>query len=257
MLNCILKKSAGPLKGPGFFFILLLFWTVESAQAKESWTLSSSFSYSSGTYIYDSRVYNYTFYAGCYYQKDKVSLGLSVPFSIQRDKLQTESNMMTSNTGYAVSRGVPGVYLYGEYAVYPSFYVSGQIKIPTSSEVTLFNSGKFDYGLGLAWRKMFGSYKIFADAGYLVLGDPAEISYNDPFVYGLGVARHTTDGKSIVSFYYQGYQSIITGLDPPRQLSAAYYRSITDLLGITFYGSKGFSESTADYTLALGFNLTL
>jgi len=260
MFTYLLNKSEGPFKGLRFLIILLIIFPGACLEAKEKWSLSTSLSYSTGKYIYDTSVDNYTFYLGGNYRTDKWSVSLTVPVSMQRDKLdsQTELNNETSHMDeYSVTTGIPGVYVYGEYIFFPSFFLTGQLKIPTSSSATLFSSGEFDYSLGLAFRRMFGSFKIFADAGYLVLGDPAQFTYKDPLIYGLGIAKHAEDGRSSVSFYFQGYDRIISGLDPPQQISAAYYRLLTDMLGISFYGSKGIGETSADYTFSLGFNLTL
>ncbi|HHM02337.1 MAG TPA: hypothetical protein ENJ15_04935 [Caldithrix abyssi] len=241
--------------------LLMVLAPLAGLSAKKNWSVSSVFSYTTGTYIYDSRVDNYTLYLGGRYSHDDFSVSLTLPLVIQRDQLAGETSSpgpsVSMENGYAFTSGVSDIYLYTEYKVYPSLYVTGQVKAPTSLNGSLFSSGKFDYGLGLAFRKMFGVYRIFADAGYLMLGDPGQIDYENPFVYGIGLARHAPNGRSTVSFYYQEYSTIIKGLKPPRQLSAAYFRALNKTLGISFYGSKGFGESSAEYTLAIGFNVLI
>ncbi len=242
--------------------LLLVLAPLTSVSAKKNWSVSSVFSYSTGTYIYDdSRVDNYTLYLGGRYSKEDFSISMTLPFVIQRDQLEgqtgTNGSPMTMGNDYTFTSGVSDVYVYTEYKVYPSLYVTGQIKLPTSLNGSLFSTGKFDYGLGLAFRKMFGTYRVFADAGYLLLGDPDQISYNNPFVYGIGLAKHAPNGRSTVSFYYQEYSTIINGINPPRQVSAAYFRALNNTIGISFYGSKGFGESSAEYTLAIGFNVLI
>ncbi len=260
LLRKVKKGGATPLAAGFILMVLLTLAPLSTVSAKKNWSVSSVFSYSTGTYIYDSRVDNYTLYLGGRYSKNDFSISVTLPFVIQRDRLdgQTESdNTPMSMGGDVYTSGVSDVYVYTEYKVYPSLYVTGQIKLPTSLNGSLFSTGKFDYSLGLAFRKMFGSYRIFADAGYLLLGDPEQIAYNNPFVYGIGVARHASNGRSTVSFYYQEYSTIIDGIDPPRQLSAAYFRALNNTIGISFYGSKGFGESSAEYTLAIGFNVLI
>lgn len=256
-----MNKSGGLFKGPGFLILLVLILPLNFLNAKEKWSLNTSLSYSTGKYIYESAVDNYTFYLGGRYSKDRFSISMSVPFTMQRDKLDSLSATNSSGShmekDHSITAGISDIYLYSEYNFYPSFYVTGSIKIPTASSSTLFSSGEFDYGLGLAFRKMFGTYKLFADAGYLVFGDPDQFTYNDPFGYGIGVAKHAENGKSSVSFYYQEYGRIISGLDPPRQLSVAYFRLLSETVGVSSYGSKGFGESSPDYTFSMGLDLTL
>ncbi|KAA3616786.1 MAG: hypothetical protein D8M58_17425 [Calditrichaeota bacterium] len=255
------RQSTGPIKGLGFLIILILVLPISILNAKEKWALNTSLSYSTGKYIYESGVDNYTLYLGGRYSNDKFSISMTVPFTMQRDNLDTLGTTNTSNShmdsDHSITAGVSDVYLYSEYNLYRSFFVTGQIKIPTSTGSTLFSSGEFDYGIGLAFRKMYGTYKLFADAGYLVFGDPRQFSYDDPFVYGIGVAKHAKNGESSVSFYYQEYGRIISGLDPPRQFSVAYFRLISKDVGISFYGSKGFGESSPDFAFSIGMDVTI
>lgn len=256
-----IKKSAALNKGRRFFLILVLILPTSLVFANEQWSVSTSLSYSTGEYIYDDPVQNYIFYLGGRYSNPDLTLSMTLPFVMQRDNLGAQTLENNQNTpidnDHSIYSGLSDLYIYGEYKILSSVSLTGQIKIPTATESTLFSSGEFDYSMGFAFRKMFGTFKLFADAGYLVLGDPIGFSYQDPIVYGIGVAKHATDGKSTVSFYYQGYNAIIKGLDPPRQISAAYFRKLSDTLGISFYGSKGFGNTTADYSLSVGFEIVI
>ncbi len=254
----IKNKKNSRLLAVGMLMLLLPFG---GANAKKNWSVSSVFSYSTGTYIYDSRVDNYTLYLSGRYSREDFSVSVTLPFVIQRDRLdgRTDGNGSPVPMGqeYGFSSGTSDLYVYSEYKFYPGLYLTGQIKLPTSVNGGLFSSGKFDYGLGLAFRRMLGTYRVFADVGFLLLGDPDQLSYENPFVYGIGLAKHAPNGRSTVSFYYQEYSTIIKGLDPPRQISAAYFRALNDTVGISFFGSKGFGEGSAEYTLAIGFNILI
>jgi hypothetical protein len=243
------------------FIFLSVILAFSSLSAREKWSVNTTLSYGTGKYIYESPVQNYTLYLGGQYSRDAFSVSVTLPFVLQRDNLdgplEVGNGASQMDKDHSVTGGASDVYLYSEYNVYPSFYVTGQFKVPTSVDGSLFSTGEFDYGLGFAFRRMFGTFKLFVDAGYLVLGDPSQITYKDPFVYGVGLAKHAQNGKSSVSFYYQEYSQIISGLDPPRQVSVAYYRLFTKILGISFYGSKGFGESSPEYTLSIGMDVAL
>ncbi len=234
--------------------------------AGESFTINTTMAYSTGSYIYDAPIRDYVMYMGASYSKNRFSISASLPMVIQRDNRTAPDNsagQTTTMSDPAYTAGISDLYLYSEYEFYqgenyfPRIFITGQIKIPTSSGSGLFSSGKFDYGIGLAFRKMYGTYKVFGDVGYLALGDPQGLDYTNPVSYGIGIGKHASHGRSSVTFYYQEYSAIINGLTPPRQLTAGYYRAITDVLGISFYGSRGFGESSPEYTFAVGFDLKI
>lgn len=249
-----------------FFTIWLLFFLSLFAHAGESFTINTTLAYSTGSYIYDATIRDYVIYMGASYSKNRFSISVSLPMILQRDNRTASDNSadqttIMSNPTYTA--GASDLYLYSEYEFYqgenyfPRIFITGQIKLPTSSKSSLFTSGKIDYGIGLTFRKMYGTYKVFGDVGYLTLGDPPGLDYSNPVSYGIGIGKHAGNGRSSVTFYYQEYSTIIKGLTPPRQLTAGYYRNITDVLGISFYGSRGFGESSPEYTFAIGFDLKI
>lgn len=264
-------KSPTSVKYLSLYFFITFMLLASAATAGEKFTINTTLAYNTGKYIYDARINDYILYLGAYYKKERFSISTSLPLVLERDNRSDVQETSTSGSGSqkdiknspAYASGLSDLYIYAEYEFYrsqsilPRAFITGQVKVPTTTKSTLFSSGKFDYSLALALRKMYGTFKIFADVGYLTLGDPEGINYSNPFFYGIGIGKHAQNGRSSITFYYQEYGQIIPGLTPPRQLTAGYFRSITKILGISFYGSKGFGESSPEYSFAVGFDLKI
>jgi len=79
--------------------------------------------------------------------------------------------MDNTTAEHSLNSGIGDIFLYGEYrflhfrGAIPSFYLTAQLKIPTSANLSLFSTGEFDYGIGLAARKLYGTLYLFANAG--------------------------------------------------------------------------------------------
>jgi hypothetical protein len=256
-----LKKSKGPRVGLGFNLLILILSSVVTLDAKEKWSINTALVYSTGKYIYSSNVDKYTVYLGGKYSKDIWNITVTVPFILQRDNLNFEpvSNFSTSGSmnNYTTTFGMADVYFYGEYTLNNYLFLTGQIKLPTASRITMFSTGEFDFGAGIAFRKMIGTYKLFVDFGFTKFGNTEQLNYNNPLNYGIGIAKYFPNMKSSVSLYYNEYGTIINGLDAPKQISAGYFKNLFSGITLGFYVAKGFGESSPDFTFSLGTNITL
>lgn len=267
----IKSKPTTSVKYLSLYLFLTFMLLGSAATAGEKFTINTTLAYNTGKYIYDARINDYILYLGAYYKKDRFSISTTLPLVLERDK--RSDGQETSTFGFGSQKdiknspvyasGLSDLYIYAEYEFYrsqsilPRAFITGQVKVPTTTKSTLFSSGKFDYSVGMSFRKMYGTFKLFADIGYLAIGDPEGINYSNPFFYGIGIGKHAPDGRSSVTFYYQEYGEIIPGLTPPRQLTTGYFRAITNIIGISFYGSKGFGESSPEYSFAVGLDLKI
>lgn len=161
-----LKTNGNPLvylmnRGILCLIILPLFQPVLYAQ---TWSLNASAAYSNGKYIYDKAIENYYFNLGLNFNDftKGYNLSISVPFILQKSDLNSgSSGMQTMNeNGPTVNSGISDVYFYGEYVLLktgellPEIAFKTQLKIPTGAGNSLFSSGKFDFGGGIAIKKM-------------------------------------------------------------------------------------------------------
>ncbi len=254
-----------------FGIISLLFFIIKAPTtvSAKNWSVYTSASFNNGTYIYDQNTSNYYLNTGIRYQTTKWTASVAFPFIVQNSSVYNQGTVSGSAGNAAMqgsesySGGMGDVYLYSEYKLIksnrllPSFSVTGQLKIPTVKKLTLFSSGAFDYGLGMVLRKPYGMYSIFADVGYLLLGDPSGYNYINPFSFGFGLGRFFKNGAYSASIYYKGYTQIIGGIDPPQQLSLGLFSRISDSTIVSIFVGKGFSESSPDYALTGGIEWTL
>lgn len=178
------------------------------------------------------------------------------------------NRVVTDEVGSQFEFGMGDVYLSGQYQLVgggssnllprsPSIAISAQIKFPTASKERNFGTGEFDYGMTVNVAKQWKNYAAFLDGGYWLLGDPPEIDYKNPFTYGIGIGRFFRNGQFSALLYYQGYSIILENYDPPRQGSLGFYYRLNHQTIFSAMAIAGFSDTSPDFGLSVGFNLTL
>ena len=156
--------------------------------------------------------------------------------------------MFGSSSSMNSSVGLGDIFMTGNYQIYSDYEssftssVNYQIKFPTASGMTNFGTGKFDYGVSATLRKGFDSYLAIADLGYLNIGDPSGITYNNPFTYGVGFGKYFNDGNSSLLLYYQGYTEIVSGYTAPQQLSFGLNHQLNSKLTLTLISGVGLTK---------------
>ncbi len=156
--------------------------------------------------------------------------------------------MFGSSSSMNSSIGLGDIFVVGNYKFYSGYEnnftasVNYQIKFPTASGMTNIGTGKFDYGASVTLRKGFDSYLAIADLGYLNIGDPSGITYNNPFTYGIGFGKYFNDGNSSFLLYYQGYTEIVSGYAAPQQLSLGLNHQLSSKLTLTLIAGAGLSK---------------
>ncbi len=257
-----IRISRGLKTTLGFALLMIPLFLFTRVQAGNL-TLSTSFSYNNGYYIYTETLQTYYMNLGLRYTEGDLMISGYVPFIMQNDIFadaeQTDYNdpyhMGETMKDHTYNSGIGDVFLYGEYRIFqplnaaPTVYLTAQIKIPTSAALSLFSTGEFDYGAGLALRQWFGSYYGFANAGYLVLGNPPGIEYRNPFSFGIGAGKFFLQGRYSINLYYRAYSEIISGVQPPQQLSLGLSAALSRSTYTSLYLIKGFSESSPNFAL--------
>ena len=160
----------------------------------------------------------------------------------------SNSYMFGSSSSMNSNFGLGDIFMSGNYQLYSDFenyftaLINFQIKFPTASGMTNTGTGKFDYGASVTLRKGFDSYLAIADLGYLNIGDPSGITYNNPFTYGVGFGKYFIDGNSSLLLYYQGYTEIVSGYAAPQQLSLGFNHQLSSGLTLTLIGGAGLTK---------------
>lgn len=269
MKNIIHKMN---FRKPAFAgFLLLTFLFTANAYSQTGWYLSSSVQLSGGQFLSDSYTRVLSVYGAIRYQGDDFGITASIPFVNSNGNSVSQSNGMmvptgtnnTTTTQNNMDFGIGDLYGFFDYKIYSDFendlevYLNAQVKIPTASSMINFGTGKMDYGGSISARKSFGSFLGVVDLGYLDIGDPDGITYNNPFTYGIGIGKYFNYGEYSLLLYYSGYSKILDNYDSPQQISLGANYRVSETLILSFIGSAGLGNLMPDYTTSIGVRIKL
>lgn len=264
---------------------ILLLGNVTTTRAAGKWSVSSSLQYRTGNYIFEQNTSTFYLYGGLRYRSNRWQMSASMPLVTQNSDLVTggggtffpsthhngessgsshHGRGMSGDTGFSdMTMGLGDLYLNGTYQLLPEYLkqpylaLTIRLKVPTAGTENGFGTGEFDYGASLTLRKRFGSYIAIGEAGFWVLGDPAEVTYKDPLVVGIGGGKFFSGGHTGILFYYETYTTILEGLAPLRQLSLGLNHRLGPGLMLSMIGAAGLSDSAPDVSLSSGIEWSL
>lgn len=272
-------------------FILSTAFTADYGQS--SWSVNSSLQYAAGNYLSDQQIHSWFWYGGIRYQANDFYAALSIPFIAsngqnvsQFGNIYIPNHMGSGSSGMIGSGGHGGghmmgggsivtssstenyglgdLYLYAGYNLLNPLIspvglsVNGYVKFPTASAANGFGTGKFDFSLDGTLRKNFGTYLVYASGGFIYLGDPDSINYNNPFTLNLGIGKFFGDGDFSAILSYSMYSKILDFYQKPQQLSIGVSIISNEKITYLLIGSAGLSNSSPDYVFSAGikYNLT-
>jgi hypothetical protein len=241
----------------------------------------------SGTYTYQTTTATYALNAGMQYEEEEqFSFSLSLPVVFQNSNLVSRAGGMLlphGNGGNSMSNshahnggGMMGInssssssylsglgdmlfegsyYIAGESESMPSLAITGQIKVPTAN--TSFGTGQWDFGGGVSAEKQFGTVSVSANAGALVLGDPAGTVYHNPFTFGASVGNSFMDGKFSAMISYLAYTHVLDGYDAPQQISLGVLSQTSSTTTLSLIGSLGLSNTVPALGISAAIGVTL
>jgi hypothetical protein len=256
----------------------LLLVVPSTAYSEGNWFVNGSLQFNYGNYIYDTGTSTYYLYGGIRYQSEALSLSANVPVIGQNTDLvsqggnmllpgQSNSESMGHGSGHhgnghrmsiSISDliiGIGDIFTYAthrlwkESSLFPGLSFSGQIKFPTASE---FGTGEFDFGAGINLKKKLGDFATFLDLGYLNIGDPDSLHYQNPFTFGVGLGRLFQNGKMSVIVYLQAYTEVLEKYDPPAQGSLGMLYLINDRSSLSIFGLFGLTNTSPDFGVSIG-----
>ncbi len=168
------------------------------------------------------------------------------------------SSMMGSSTIGNMNWGLGDLYLFSNYTIlsqsdfFSDVILNAQIKFPTASTNMNIGTGQFDYGASVTFRRSFETYVAIVDLGYLNLGDPSGITYENPFTYSFGLGKFFNDGEYSLLLYYSAYTEVVKGYEPPRQIALGLNYKISENLILTGIGAAGLSKFSPAYNFSAG-----
>lgn len=250
-------------------FLLFLLLTSGKLSAQDGWYFLSNLQLNGGNYAFDSYSRAIFIYGGLRYQSENFGITASIPFvSTNSGRISQTNGMMFTAGNYnqtntnsmqnKMNFGVGDLYVYMDHKIFSDYesgidlFINAQAKIPTAAIRMNIGTGKFDLGGSVTLRKSLNNFIGIADFGYLNIGDPDSITYKNPFTYGIGVGKFFNYGEYSLLIYYTGYTKILDGFDLPNLLSLGINYVAAEKVILSFISSKGFGNTSPDFTLSIG-----
>lgn len=124
------------------------------------------------------------------------------------------------------------------------------IKLPTADEAIGMGTGEVDYGASIGVNREIDDIGFSLTGGYIKVGDPVGINYNDIYLYGVEVSKQFS--KSNINISFDGRKSIIPDTANTQEVSIGFFHIINNnyvIRGSTF---KGLNSSGPDLGLDFG-----
>ncbi len=120
----------------------------------------------------------------------------------------------------------------GAQSPLPALTPFAKVKIPTADEDRNLGTGETDYGFGLEVDKQLGSFFLFGDASYTVIGSPPGQDFrNRPaasFGAGMKVAKSVT-----VSALVEWRRAIVRGEEDPVELEGILTYKVSPTISVS------------------------
>ena len=131
------------------------------------------------------------------------------------------------------------------------------VKAPLADEETGFSTGEWDFGGGIAWLHQAARTRIRVEATYWRLGQPPDVSLEDPFTYQLQVGRFLTDGRTLIEASAFGRTETVAGDGGSHLIGLSAEHAVRPRTFLRASLSAGLSDTAPDVALVLGMRFGL
>lgn len=129
--------------------------------------------------------------------------------------------------------------------------LTGKVKFPTADRDKGLGTGKADYSLQADVSKSIGDFTPFLGLGYKWRGKPADLALRDSAYGSVGAAYRVARGTEI-ELAYDYRQRASANSAAARELAFTVYHRVSDLLRLSGFVSKGYSDASPDWGAGLG-----
>ena len=131
-----------------------------------------------------------------------------------------------------------------------------RVKIPTGAAARGLGTGQMDLAGVLTIRKRFGTGWIYAEGGYLAVGEPPGADLRNVGFWSVGAGRRLTSLLYLLASA-SGAGAVVPGFERPAEIGAGLGVEVTDHLIVTVLPTLGLSNASAKYAVAVGISSDL
>ncbi|HWR72281.1 MAG TPA: hypothetical protein VN604_03845 [Nitrospirota bacterium] len=124
------------------------------------------------------------------------------------------------------------------------------VKLPTADRNKGLGTGETDYGAFLSVHQRFDKIKLSFLAGYIKVGDPPSVNYNDIYLYGVGIARIIGSTELYTSF--EGRRATVPGAKNPQEINVGFFHVLNAEYAIKGGAFSGLNNGGPDFGLSAG-----
>jgi hypothetical protein len=124
------------------------------------------------------------------------------------------------------------------------------VKLPTADEAKGLGTGETDYGAFLSAHQRVDKFKLSLLTGYIKVGDPPLINFNDIYLYGIGISRIFGNTELLASF--EGRRAIIPGAQNPQEINVGFFHVLNVDWAVKGGTFAGLNKGGPDFGLNFG-----
>ena len=144
-------------------------------------------------------------------------------------------------------------YVVDEHKGWPTVALRAHVKAPTASAEEGLGTGRPDEGVGVeVSRTVARGTMVLADAGYTVVGQPADFDYANNWWYDVGLSQNLARGVVNLSVFFEESRAIVAGFENAKDVLLAV--SVKGRAGwrIQVAGQIGLSDGSPDHGITVG-----
>ncbi|MCK9419957.1 MAG: transporter [Nitrospirae bacterium] len=181
------------------------------------------------------------------YVAPRYDVSVTVPYLSLTNKASGQS-LSESGIGDVILRG--GAVFIPEGSIGFSLNGTMALKLPTADDTKGLGTGETDYGAFLGMHQRIENFKLSLTGGYIKIGDPAAINYNDIYLYGVGISR--IFGRTNIAASFEGRRAMVPGAENPQEVSVGFFHVLSVDYAIRGSAFKGLNNGGPDFGMDFG-----
>jgi len=219
-----------------------------AADARGAPYIDLTLGYNTGDYGTALTSTQYSVAAELGYVTPTYNVSAGIPFLVLDDAFAGTS---TAETGLGDAHVQGGATVWEAESGGTSVNLGASVKFATGDETTGLGTGATNYAGYLSINQDINVYTVTFLTGYVFIGSPAGIHYDDVVPYGISIQR--TFRRTNIYTALQGETSPVPGAPDPIEWGVGLFHILNPTTALKLNGFIGLSDSSPDYGLSTGF----